>query len=104
MKAHTVSAMDIDSRIDAYAWTSISEHLDVHGWAMIMKLLTPSECEAVAGLYANDRHFRSHIVMAREPATWREPTAFRSSPHRRRDLPRREMSARLFTTRTAGRG
>ena len=65
MKAHTNNAMDIDSRIDACTWPSISEHLDAHGWAMITKLLTASECEAVAGLYADDRHFRSHIVMAR---------------------------------------
>jgi len=60
-----VNAMNIDSRVDAYPWSSVSEHLDAHGWAMVKKLLTNSECEAVAGLYADDRHFRSHIVMAR---------------------------------------
>ena len=64
-KANTVSAVDIDSRVDAYAWSSISEHLDAHGWAMLKRLLTASECEAVAGLYADDRHFRSRIIMAR---------------------------------------
>ena len=63
--ANMVSAMSIDSRVDAYPWSSVSEHLDAHGWAMVKKLLTTSECEAVAGLYADDRHFRSHIVMAR---------------------------------------
>ena len=63
--ANTISAMNIDWRIDAYAWSSVSEHLDAHGWAMVKKLLTMSECEAVAGLYADERHFRSHIVMAR---------------------------------------
>ncbi len=63
--ANTVSAMNIDSRVDAYPWSSVSEHLDAHGWAMVKKLLTASECEAVAGLYADDRHFRSHILMAR---------------------------------------
>ena len=26
--ANTISAMNIDSRIDAYAWSSVSEHLD----------------------------------------------------------------------------
>ena len=62
---NTVSAMDIESRVDAYEWSSISEHLDARGWAMAKNLLTASECEAVAGLYANDRLFRSHIVMAR---------------------------------------
>jgi uncharacterized protein len=57
--------MDIDSRVDAYARSTISEHLDTHGWAMVSKLLTASECGAVAGLYPDDRHFRSHIIMAR---------------------------------------
>src|SRR6266850_994275 len=64
-KANTVSAMDIDARVGAYPWSSVSSHLDAHGWAMLEQLLTASECEAVAGLYADDRHFRSHIVMAR---------------------------------------
>jgi uncharacterized protein len=58
IKAQTVSAMDIDCRIDACTWPNISEHLDAHGWAMIKKLLTASECQAVAGLYADDQHFR----------------------------------------------
>ena len=63
--AGTVSAMNIESRVGAYPWSSVSEHLDAHGWAMVKNLLTTKECEAVAGLYADDRHFRSHIVMAR---------------------------------------
>ena len=60
-----IAATDIDARIDAYPWASITTHLDAHGWAMIAPLLTAGECEAVAGLYADDRQFRSHIVMAR---------------------------------------
>jgi uncharacterized protein len=63
--AKTANAMNIASRVDAYPWPSVSEHLDAHGWAMLKQLLTNSECEAIAGLYADDRHFRSHIVMAR---------------------------------------
>jgi uncharacterized protein len=65
MKANTIDAIDIASRIDAYPWANLSKHLDAHGWAMTTKLLTASECEAVAGLYADDHRFRSHIVMAR---------------------------------------
>ena len=61
----TSSATNIDSRVDDYPWSKVSEHLDEHGWALVKNLLTSSECEAVAGLYADDRHFRSHIVMAR---------------------------------------
>ena len=60
-----VIAVDIDTRVKGYNWSSISEHLDAHGWAMLQKLLTASECEAIAGLYADDRQFRRHIVMAR---------------------------------------
>ncbi len=39
--------------------------MDAHGWALLPTLLTADECSALAGLYGNDRHFRSHIVMAR---------------------------------------
>ncbi len=57
--------MDINSRVDAYTWSSISDHLNAYGWALLEKLLTAGECEAVARLYADDRLFRSHIIMAR---------------------------------------
>ena len=54
-KATEGSAVDIDSRVDACDWSTISEHLDAHGWAMLPKLLTADECAAIAGLYADDR-------------------------------------------------
>jgi hypothetical protein len=40
-------------------------HLDAHGWAILPKLLNASECAGIAGLYADDSRFRSHIVMTR---------------------------------------
>jgi hypothetical protein len=43
----------------------IETDLDSAGWAMIEKLLTAGECAGMAALYADDRLFRSHIVMAR---------------------------------------
>ena len=64
-QAEAIGVTEIDSRIDAYPWPDISKHLDVYGWAMLENVLTASECDAVAGLYAEHRHFRSHIVMAR---------------------------------------
>jgi hypothetical protein len=64
-KAPSVSAMDIDTRVKGYNWSRISDHLDAQGWAMLEKLLTASECEAIAALYADERQFRSRIVMAR---------------------------------------
>jgi hypothetical protein len=60
-----VHRVDIGSRVDGYDWASISDHLDAHGWAMFRTLLTASECTAIAGLYPDDRLFRSHVVMAR---------------------------------------
>ena len=57
--------MDIASRVQAFELSSITEHLDAHGWAMFPKLLTVSESAAIAGLYEDDSRFRSHVVMAR---------------------------------------
>jgi hypothetical protein len=55
----------IDDRVEAVAWTEVSTHLDGYGWAMVEKILTPDECRAIAGLYDDDRLFRSRVVMAR---------------------------------------
>lgn len=61
-----VSAMSMaDCRVEAYDWSSISEHLDAHGWATLPKLLNASECATITSFYSDDRRFRSHIVMAR---------------------------------------
>ena len=57
--------MDINSRVDACTWSSISDHLNAYGGALLENLLTAGECEAIARLYADDRLFRSHIIMAR---------------------------------------
>ena len=56
---------DVESRVNAYDWPGIAEHLDGNGWAIVKNLLEASECRAIAGLYDDDRLFRSHIVMAR---------------------------------------
>jgi hypothetical protein len=46
-------------------WTDVSAQLDGYGWALIERVLTADECRTIAGLYDDDRRFRSHIVMAR---------------------------------------
>jgi hypothetical protein len=51
--------------VNAYDWETISGDLDAHGWAILPQLLTAGECAALAGLYDDDRRFRSRIVMAR---------------------------------------
>ena len=58
-------AKTIETRLEAFDWASVSVHLDAYGWAMFRHLLTADECETIAGLYVDDRHFRSHVVMAR---------------------------------------
>ena len=52
-------------RISRYDWTTIATDLSSYGAAVLSKLLTKNECEGVAALYAEEEHFRSHIVMAR---------------------------------------
>jgi hypothetical protein len=52
-------------RVVDYEWPPITGHLDAHGWALLPKLLTPDGCAATAALYADERRFRSHVVMAR---------------------------------------
>src|SRR3989441_52300 len=64
-KATQPDAIGINTRVEMLDWTSVSTHLDDHGWAMVEKLLTADECETIAGLYDDDGRFRSHVVMAR---------------------------------------
>jgi len=60
-----VSTVDIDTRVEAVDWASASAQLDGYGWTMLEKLLTSDECRTLAGLYEDDRRFRSRVVMAR---------------------------------------
>lgn len=48
-------------RISAYDWAGLGQN----GNAVLEGLLAPAECEAVAALYPQEAHFRSHIHMAR---------------------------------------
>jgi uncharacterized protein len=59
------STAAIDSRIHRVDWPGASADLDAHGWALIPKLLTAAECDALAGLYDDDTLFRSRVIMAR---------------------------------------
>ena len=52
-------------RIEQYSWNAVREHLDAHGWALLPKLLTASECTATRKVYADDDRFRSTINMER---------------------------------------
>lgn len=54
-----------EARVAAYDWTALAGELDGFGCAVLPSLLTPEECRGVAGLYPDESHFRSHILMAR---------------------------------------
>jgi uncharacterized protein len=53
------------SRMAALDWQTISNDLNESGNALLRKVLTASECEALASLYQSDEPFRSRVVMAR---------------------------------------
>jgi uncharacterized protein len=55
----------IADRLNNLPWERIEADLDIYGGAVLKHLLTPSEGAAVAAMYADDRAFRSRIVMAR---------------------------------------
>ena len=56
---------DSATDIDRYDWEDIGTNLNAFGAAVLPKLMTASECEDIAALYADEKHFRSHIHMAR---------------------------------------
>lgn len=51
--------------VDGYDWNEIGVGLNAFGVAALPNLLAPSECADIAALYADEKHFRSHIHMAR---------------------------------------
>jgi len=63
--AKSISADDIETRVEQADWPAVEKHLDAHGWATFPGLLTATETSGLANLYADDGMFRSHVVMAR---------------------------------------
>jgi uncharacterized protein len=58
-------ARGVSSRVQALDWERLSRDLDAHGNAVVEKLLTPPECQALAGFYGAENSFRSRVVMGR---------------------------------------
>jgi hypothetical protein len=54
-----------EARIAAYDWTALGAEIDSFGHAVLPRLLTQEECAHIAALYADERHFRSHVIMSR---------------------------------------
>jgi hypothetical protein len=53
------------ARIGMQDWSRVSAELDADGWSLISQVLRAAECDQVAALYDDDRHFRSRVAMAR---------------------------------------
>ena len=52
-------------RLRAIDWAHISRELGAQGSAVIERLVSPAECDALAALYPAEDLFRSRVVMAR---------------------------------------
>jgi hypothetical protein len=55
----------VAQRIGTVDWAMAAPVLDAQGWTILPGLLTEGECDALAGLYAQDVGFRSRVIMAR---------------------------------------
>jgi len=60
-----IATAPIAERVDEVPWADLSSHIDSDGCAVMPAILSPAECQTIAGLYDDDRHFRSRVVMAR---------------------------------------
>src|SRR5262245_34083013 len=55
----------IAERVASIDWAEVAMRMDRDGFAKLPALLTPDECVLLRDLYADDRHFRSRVDMAR---------------------------------------
>jgi hypothetical protein len=58
-------ATNVDARIASLDWPTVASELNESGNGLLKEVLTSSECEALASLYASEEPFRSRVVMAR---------------------------------------
>jgi uncharacterized protein len=66
LRAMPVTTTDAAAaRLQVFDWAGVTDDLDTQGCAMLEALLSPQECRALAGLYADDGRFRSRVVMGR---------------------------------------
>jgi hypothetical protein len=61
----SIAAESAVARIDMLDWDRVSHDLDAQGSAVLERILSPGQCQALAGLYPDDSLFRSRVVMAR---------------------------------------
>ena len=56
---------DVGTRLQTLDWAGIAGELDAQGCVVLEALLSPQECEGLAGLYADNQRFRNRVVMSR---------------------------------------
>ena len=61
----SAASTSAETRVGAYDWQALTGELDEYGCAVLPKLLSGEDCRAIATLYSDQRHFRSHVDMAR---------------------------------------
>ncbi len=59
------SVEDAAERLQAFDWNRVGQDLDAQGNAVLERLISPDECQALAAMYAEDSLFRSRVVMGR---------------------------------------
>jgi hypothetical protein len=59
------SSKSAATRLKTIDWARVAQDLDAQGSAMIERLLSPDQCQALAALYPKDDIFRSRVVMER---------------------------------------
>ena len=63
--AAAIKPTTMANRVGELDWQAIAASLDADGAAILPRLLTGPECATLAGLYGEERTFRSRVVMAR---------------------------------------
>src|SRR5215469_15084518 len=53
----------IQERVGAVDWNQVHADLDGQGWAIVPRLLTEAEADAIAALYKQEHGFRSRIIL-----------------------------------------
>lgn len=54
----------MDAHVENIDWPAVSVELDAEGWAVLPKLVSARDCDAMVALYEKDSHFRKRVVMS----------------------------------------
>ncbi|HMN70677.1 MAG TPA: 2OG-Fe(II) oxygenase [Rhodoblastus sp.] len=60
-----VAHRSAEARLAGYDWSAAATELGANGCCMLESVLMRDECAAIAALYPQEKHFRSHVHMAR---------------------------------------